>query len=60
MLKRLKEEGADLASFANRIHMPAGLAINSDTPEEIAISIWSEIICVLKGCEIPVRSLSIV
>lgn len=60
MLQRLKEEGADITSFANRIHMPAGLAINSDTPEEIAISIWSEIICVFKGCEKPVKPLGII
>lgn len=59
MLKRLAEEGVDLGSHREKIHMPAGLAINSDTPEEIAVSIWAEAICVQKGCKPPVESLGI-
>lgn len=57
MLKRLVDEGVDVASHREKIHMPAGLAINSDTPEEIAVSIWAEAICVQKGCMPPVESL---
>ena len=60
MLKRLvEEEGLDLDEYIDRLHMPAGLDINSDTPEEIAVSIIAEIICVLKNCRKPVRSLDI-
>ncbi|HIE56241.1 MAG TPA: XdhC family protein, partial [Chromatiaceae bacterium] len=60
MLNRLvKETGINLDEIINRLHMPAGLDIGSDSPEEVAISILAEIICVLKGCRIPVRSLSI-
>ncbi len=60
MLNRLvEEEDIDLDGIINRLHMPAGLDIGSDSPEEIAISILAEIICVLRGCRVPVRSLSI-
>ncbi len=60
MLKRLvEEEKIDLDEVIDRLHMPAGLDINSDTPGEIAVSIISEIICVLKNCKTPVRSLDI-
>jgi len=59
MLDRLVSEGVDVSSFRERIHMPAGLNIEAETPEEIAVSIWSEIICVLKSCRKPVPSLSI-
>ncbi|WP_034040110.1 XdhC family protein [Wocania ichthyoenteri] len=34
--------------FLERIHGPAGLNIGSETPEEIAISIISEILCVIR------------
>ncbi|MEM2009238.1 MAG: XdhC/CoxI family protein [Thermosphaera sp.] len=59
MEERLVQEGVSVESLKNYIHMPAGLDINSSTPEEIAISIWSEIICVMKNCSIPVGSLNI-
>ncbi len=60
MLKRLvEEENVDLEDYIDRLHMPAGLDINSDTPGEIAISIISEIICTLKNCRKPVESMNI-
>jgi xanthine dehydrogenase accessory factor len=60
MLKRLvEEENIDLDKYIDRLHMPAGLDINSDSHEEIAISIIAEIICVLKNCKLPVRSMDI-
>ena len=46
-IKTLKEElaGEGLNNdFFNRIHAPAGLRINSHTPEELAVSIAAEII----------------
>lgn len=60
MLERLAREGFNIEEYKSRIHMPAGLDIKSDTPGEIAVSIWAEIICVKKGCEKPVKSLNIV
>jgi len=48
MLGRLRKEGADLSNYISRLHSPAGLNIESDTPKEIAASIFAEIICVLK------------
>lgn len=59
MLKRLCDEGVKLNEFIDKIHMPAGLDIKSDTPEEIAISIFAEIICILKKCEEPVKSMNL-
>lgn len=59
MLNRLVEEKIDLTNYIDKLHMPAGLDINSDSPEEIAISIYAEIICVLRNCELPVKSMSI-
>ncbi len=59
MAERLRQEGVDVEKHKMFIHMPAGLDIKSATPEEIAVSIWAEIICVLKNCEVPVRTLSI-
>ncbi len=60
MLKRLvEEERVNLDDVIDRLHMPAGLDINSDTPGEIAVSIISEIICVLKNCRRPVQSMNI-
>lgn len=60
MLERLVREGIDIDKYRDRLHMPAGLHIGSDTPEEIAISVWSEIICETRKCEKPVKSLSVV
>lgn len=60
MIDRLIEEGLDVEPFKPRIHAPAGLDIGSDTPEEIAISIVAEIVCELKKCSKPVKSMSIV
>ncbi|MEM4869862.1 MAG: XdhC/CoxI family protein [Desulfurococcaceae archaeon] len=58
MLSRLKSEGFDIEQLKGRLHMPAGLDIGSDTPEEIAVSIWSEVICEARKCSKPVKSLS--
>ena len=43
MLEDLRKEGIGEA-LLKRIHAPIGLSINSQTPEEIAISIAAEII----------------
>lgn len=59
MLDRLRKEGIELASYIAKLHLPAGLNIESDSPEEIAVSIFTEIICTLKGCKTPVESLNI-
>lgn len=59
MISRLKDEGFDLSVYKDRLHMPAGLDIGSDTPQEIAISIWAEIVCELKRCNKPVKSMGI-
>lgn len=45
LLKELREEGIDSEKL-RRIHTPIGIAINSRTPEEIAVSIAAEIIAV--------------
>ncbi|MBE7517258.1 MAG: XdhC family protein [Chloracidobacterium sp.] len=45
LLKELREEGFDEAKLA-RIRTPIGIAINSRTPKEIAVSIAAEIISV--------------
>jgi xanthine dehydrogenase accessory factor len=42
-VKGLKENGIDDSKIA-RIHSPVGLELNAETPEEIAVSILSEII----------------
>ena len=59
MLKRLQEENFNISDYKDRLHMPAGLDIGSDTPEEIAVSILAEVICVRKSCSTPVKSMSI-
>jgi xanthine dehydrogenase accessory factor len=60
MLDRLRKENVVLNdNIISRLHMPAGLNINSDTPEEIAVSIFAEIICVLRNCRQPVESMDI-
>jgi len=45
LLRDLRNEGFD-AEKLNQIHTPIGLPINSQTPEEIAVSIAAEIIAV--------------
>ena len=45
LLKNLKSVGFDAARL-DQLHTPIGLAINSRTPEEIAVSIAAEIIAV--------------
>lgn len=45
LLKALEDDGLDRDRIA-KIHTPVGLAINSRTPEEIAVSIAAEIISV--------------
>ena len=51
---RLQEQLMELApetpyEFFDSIHSPAGLDIGSITPEEIALSILSEILCTVRG-----------
>ena len=41
--KQMEEDGFDRKAL-NEIHTPVGLAINAETPEEIAVSIVSELI----------------
>lgn len=43
--ERLIDEGAS-EEWLDRIHMPIGLKIGAETPEELAISIWAEILAV--------------
>lgn len=59
ILDRLRQEGVSADDYVGKIHAPAGLDIGSDTPEEIAISIWAEIICELRRCRKPVESLGV-
>lgn len=52
MLDDLKEEGIDISKEGmEKIFAPVGLEIGAETPEEIAISILSEIKAVLSGVE---------
>jgi xanthine dehydrogenase accessory factor len=44
----LKEKGVD-EELLKRAHMPIGLNIGAETPEEIAVSIMAEIIAVMRG-----------
>jgi xanthine dehydrogenase accessory factor len=48
MIKNYRKEGMD-PLILQRIHTPVGLAIRSQTPEEIAISIAAQIIMVKNG-----------
>lgn len=52
MFRELQDEGLDQARLSF-IHAPVGVAINSRTPEEIAVSIAAEIIAVRNGRGIP-------
>ena len=47
-LKQLRELGVPEDKLA-RIHAPIGLELNAETPEEIAVSIMSEIIMLRNG-----------
>jgi len=50
MLDSFKERGYELtAKDKARIHAPSGLEIGANTPEEIALSIFSEILSVFSG-----------
>jgi len=42
--RRLLEEAADLAPAFAALHAPAGLAIGAEGPEEIALSVFAEIV----------------
>jgi xanthine dehydrogenase accessory factor len=59
MLEKLKSEGISLEDYKERLHMPAGLDIGSETPAEIAVSIVAEVICEMRKCHKPVKSLSL-
>lgn len=59
MIERLKQEGVNVDEFKDRVHAPAGLDIGSDTPEEIAVSIWAEIVCEARRCSKPVKPLGV-
>ena len=48
-LRRLKGEGVDLSSLKGIFHVPAGIDVGSDRPEEIAVSVVAEMLAVLKG-----------
>ena len=53
LLSEFLEHCPDVAdTFFDRIHGPAGLAIGSETPQEIAISVLSEIISVVRKQEV--------
>ena len=52
ILKELKEDGVNLKNGAlDYLRSPAGLDIGAETPEEIALSIMSEIMAVRSGSE---------
>jgi xanthine dehydrogenase accessory factor len=48
--KELEKEGIPLSKFEN-VHAPVGLEIGAITPEEIAVSIVSEMIAVRRGAQ---------
>lgn len=49
--ERLTDEGASL-EWLDSIHMPIGLKIGAETPDELAISIWAEILAVKNQKEV--------
>lgn len=57
-VKRLLQEGLDKEIIKKKFRGPVGADIPADTPEEIAVSIATELIALLKGGH--VKSLSIV
>lgn len=48
VIETLRAEGTD-EEFLDMIYAPIGLDIGAESPEEIALSIVAEIVCVLKG-----------
>lgn len=50
--ERLRAEGID-AELIEQVHAPIGINIGAETPEEIAVSIMAEIICVRRGRPVP-------
>lgn len=48
--ERLTDEGAS-QDWLDGIYMPIGLDIGAETPEELAISIWAEILAIKNGRE---------
>lgn len=59
-IKRLKDDGFKSDEFANRLYAPIGLDIDSDTPEEIALSIITEILKLKKEKREVIDHLSLV
>ncbi len=50
MIDSFKELGVEISEEdMERIHAPSGLEIGANTPEEIALSIFSEILCAFTG-----------
>jgi len=47
-IKRLRESGFDGEKLA-RVHTPIGLDIGAQTPEEIALAVMAEIVCLRRG-----------
>jgi len=56
MWKKLEEKGIP-SDLLNRVHAPIGLKIGADTPEEIAVSIVSELIKVRRAAGKPTHSI---
>lgn len=48
VLEKLRERGAS-EEFLERIYAPIGLDIGAESPEEIALAIVAEVVCVLRG-----------
>ena len=56
VLDRLRSEGISSESL-DRLYSPIGLDIGAQSPEEIALSIASEIVAVRRGAHERVRSM---
>ncbi len=52
LFELLEKEGMDSSNF-NRVFVPVGIDIGSETPEEIAISIAAEMIAARKNLDLP-------
>ncbi len=48
-IKRLRSEGVDEDLILSKLRAPVGLSIGAETPEEISVSIASELIAFIKG-----------